>query len=167
MKTFVAVLAVSFLFTSSVSGQNWTKAFVRNRVPNASHGIHLCTVAVNQGEMESDLRDAGWPLATFKPVVDWESDFAVIIAPREWDPIFDLAFSNVKWDGSMYVLYWGWWSAKQQQWRAERKQWRGSSSITIGQGTPKYQVLVVAVKRHVYGQFKCQEIDSRRSYWWR
>jgi hypothetical protein len=134
----------------------WTERFIQDRVAPFTKAISRCHIAWNEQEMKSHLSAVGWPLRASKPTINWSEDVPVIISPGTEYLGFQLEFIDLKRAGKEFTLRWGWWDAY-------RKQYRGSSTLTLGSGTPTWQILIVAVKRYVPVKYKlfCQEYVAR------
>lgn len=148
MRVLIAILLGGCLLTSSALGQGkyWTTYFIRDKV-EPSKVEYPCQPSLDQQALESHLREVGGPWKDFKPSINWAEDIPVIIAPNKAYAAFDLAFKDVEWDGSDFVIRWGWWNSSQHRWKSLGTQ----SSLSTTVGTQKTrQILIVVVKRYLY-----------------
>jgi len=145
---------------SSVSGQDQylTGILIRTCSANLPKPM-ICTVAHAQSEMENLLKQAGWPLTYSRPLIDWQTDCAVIIAPGVRYRDYTLAFFDLTWTGREFALDWGWKPVKRLS--------RGGESITSGyEGSmvTQSEALIVVARRNVYpaNSLTCYEKTARR-----
>jgi hypothetical protein len=115
-----------------------------------------CQLVEDYASMMTILRQAGWDVDRGVPVIDWEKDCAIVIAPDKYYEDGEIAFFGLSWKGDKFLLQHGWVSLEVAE--------IGGSSATFGSalGTPETIVVSFPHYMHSANPFYCSNIGFQR-----
>jgi hypothetical protein len=153
-RIFGAFLLAVFVFAPILLAQHqgYWRQFPAQRDKNQA-----CALTENQKDLEDVLTSLNWNM-NYKPVVDWQNDSAIIIAPGYHHQGRQIAFYRIRWDGddNRYYLEWGWEDPNQTS-------QGGGNSHTEGSTAPsEFGLIVVSFRRsmHTSNAFQCRELTE-------
>jgi hypothetical protein len=130
--TAIALLAFSSDAVASLHQGYWRRSTPQGQV-------FLCRGVDSQSSMEAVLRSAGWPMARV-PKIDWSSETAVIISPKNFYKDREIQFVELKSEGGNLILEYGYRGLESAQ--------VGANSATFGStGEGQAETIVVSYQR--------------------